>query len=82
MFESMVPVLIVAIVFSFISFSVYMKYQTDRLRLGIGEGSAKIQQENEQLKTQVAALEKRIQVLESIVTRKDFQLESDINALA
>lgn len=82
MFESMVPVLIVAIVFSFISFSVYMKFRTDTLRLGGDEATTAIKEENRELKVRVTGLEKRIQTLESIVTGKEFQLADEIDGLA
>lgn len=78
MSEELVPVLIVAIVFSFVSFSVYIKYRTEQLRSGAGV----LQDENVALKAKTLELEGRIQVLESIVTNKNFRLEEEINSLS
>ena len=72
------PVLIVAIVFSFVSFSVYMKYRTEQLKGGSGQ----LLDENVALKAKALELEGRIQVLESIVTNKNFRLDDEINSLS
>ena len=76
--EGLVPVLIVAIVFSFVSFSVFTKYRTEQLRSGAGQ----LLDENLALKAKTLELEGRIQVLESIVTNKNFSLEEEINSLS
>ncbi len=76
--DGLVPVLIVAIVFSFVSFSVYIKYRTEQLKSGSGQ----LQDENVALKAKTLELEGRIQVLESIVTNKNFRLDEEINSLA
>jgi len=52
MSEELVPVLIVAIVFSFISFSVFIKYRTEQLRSGTGQ----LQDENVALKAKTLEL--------------------------
>ena len=76
--DGLVPVLIVAIVFSFVSFRVYIKYRTEQLKSGSGQ----LQDENVALKAKTLELEGRIQVLESIVTNKNFRLDEEINSLA
>ncbi len=78
----MTAVMIVGIVFSFVAFSVYMKHQTDRLKYGVETGNSELLKENEQLHNQVDELEKRVQILESIVTGKEFGLKNEIDALA
>ncbi len=82
MSEDLVPVLIVAIVFSFVSFSVFMKYRTDQLKSGANAQTLNLQDENIALKAKTLELERRIQVLESIVTNKNFRLDEEINSLA
>lgn len=82
MTETMVPVLIVAIVFSFVSFSVYLKFKTTQMKLGLDQGSAAVKSENEKLKIKIGELEKRVQVVESIVTDEKVRLNNEINALA
>ena len=77
-----VPVLIVAIVFSFISFSVYLKYKTTQMKLGFDEGSPAARRENEKLNAKVKELEKRVQIVELIVTDDKARLQNEINALA
>ena len=76
--DGLVPVLIVAIVFSFVSFSVYIKYRTEQLKSRSGQ----LQDENVALKAKTLELEGRIQVLEYIVTNKNFRLDEEINSLA
>ena len=80
--DDMTPVLIVAIVFAFVSFSVYLKYRTERLRHGVDDLESELQSENQALKDKTAELEKCIQVLESIVTSKEFQLKQEIDSLS
>ena len=80
--DDITPVLIVAIVFAFVSFSVYLKYRTERLRHGVDDLESELQSENQALKNKTMELEKRIQVLESIVTTKDFQLKQEIDSLS
>ena len=77
-----VPVLIVAIVFSFISFSVYLKYKTTQMKLGFDEGSTAARSENGKLNAKVKELEKRVQIVELIVTDDKARLQNEINALA
>ncbi len=76
--DRLMPVWIVAIVFSFLRFSVYIKYRTEQLKSGSGQ----LQDENVALKAKTLELEGRIQVLESIVTNKNFRLEEEINSLS
>ena len=80
--EDVATVLIVAIVFGFISFRVYLKYRTEQLKSGAGQLSSSLQDENVALKAKTLELEGRIQVLESIVTNKNFRLEEEINSLS
>tara|TARA_B110000459_G_C16125546_1_gene279997 strand:- start:148 stop:384 length:237 start_codon:yes stop_codon:yes gene_type:complete len=76
--EGLMPVLIVATVFSFVSFSVYMKYRTEQLKSGSGQ----LLDENVALKAKALELEGRIQVLEPIVTNKNFRLDDETNSLS
>ena len=62
----------------FVRFSVYIKYRTEQLKSGSGQ----LQDENVALKAKTLELEGRIQVLESIVTNKNFRLDEEINSLA
>jgi len=64
--------------FSFVRFSVYIKYRTEQLKSGSGQ----LQNENVALKAKTLELEGRIQVLEFIVTNKNFRLDEEINSLA
>ncbi len=80
--ESMMPVLIVAIVFSFVSFSVYLKYKSAQMKLGFDKVSERVLNENEKLKAKVKELEKRVQVVEAIVTDDKARLHNEINSLA
>lgn len=82
MSEDVAPVLIVAIIFSFISFRAFLKYRSEQLRSGAGELNTSLQDENIVLKAKTLELEGRIQVLESIVTNKNFRLEEEINSLS
>ena len=82
MIDAFIPVMIVAIVFSFVSFSVYIKYRTERLRSGADQIHNSLQDENIALKTKTLELEGRIQVLESIVTNKNFSRDQEINSLS
>ena len=75
-------VLIVAIVFGFISFRVYLKYRTEQLKSGAGSLGTSLQDENVALKAKTQELEGRIQVLESIVTNKNFKLAEEISSLS
>ena len=81
MIDSMVPVLIVAIVFAFVSFSVYMKYKSTQMQLGFDQGSEAARSENEKLRSKIEELEKRVQVVELIVTDDKARLQNEINAL-
>mgnify|MGYP000235839261 CR=1 FL=1 len=81
MLETLMPVLIVAIVFSFVSFSVFLKHRTDLAKYGAADVSSSIVQENQLLKEKVGSLEERIQILESIVTDESTQLKNEINSL-
>ncbi|MFK7863522.1 MAG: hypothetical protein AB8B95_04760 [Pseudohongiellaceae bacterium] len=81
MLQELVPVVIVGIVFSFVSFAVYLKYKTTQLELGFDKDSAAVQQENSKLKAQVNDLEERVRVVESIVTDAKVRLGNEISSL-
>ncbi len=79
--DGFTAVLIVAVVFSFVSFSVYMRYKTQWLKHGVELDKTTLAKENMVLTRRVTELEVRIQVLESIVTGKEFRLKEEIDAL-
>ena len=79
---AMTAVLIVGIVFAFVSFTVYLKYRTERFRHGIDAMESDLQGENQSQRKKTEELEKRIQVLESIVTTRNFQLKEEIDSLS
>lgn len=74
-------VLIVLIVFSFVSFNVWLKHRSTLLKAG-GKTQDLLAAENQALRAKTDALEQRVQVLESIVTDKKFQLGEEISSLA
>lgn len=74
-------VFIVAIVFAFVSFSTWLRYRRKKLEYGMDSIEKNLQEENEMLQSKTAQLEKRVQVLESIVTSKDFNLKEEIDSL-
>ncbi len=80
--EEFTGVIIVAIVFSFIAFSVYMKHKTERFKAGVDDLEVDLSKENQALKERTAALEERVQVLEKIVTGKEYQLKEEIDSLS
>lgn len=82
MSEELVPVLIVAIVFGFVAFSTYMSHKTKQLRLLNERQGSHFEVENEELRTIIEKLEKRVQILESIVTSRDFRLSEEIDSLS
>lgn len=82
MLDELTPVIIVAIVFSFVSFSVFLKYKTTQLKLGVDKGSAAMIEENQRLQAKVNDLEQRVRVIESIVTDEKVRLQDEISALA
>ncbi|MCG8414324.1 MAG: hypothetical protein MI746_08910 [Pseudomonadales bacterium] len=81
MSEGEVAVLIVAIIFAFVSFSTYLSYRSKALRYSVDSMEKSLAEENEKLLSKTSELERRIQVLESIVTSKDFKLSEEIEAL-
>jgi hypothetical protein len=81
MADGFTAVLIVTVVFSFVSFSAYMKYKTERLKHGVEHDQTLLAKENQALISKVGQLEARIQVLESIVTGKEFRLKEEIEGL-
>ncbi|MEX0963193.1 MAG: hypothetical protein WDZ52_04010 [Pseudohongiellaceae bacterium] len=81
MIEEIMPVLIVAIVFAFVSFNVYLRYRSKLLASGVDQLKTSLQDENIALKAKTQELEARIQVLESIVTSKHFALREEIESL-
>jgi cell division protein FtsB len=76
----MEPVIIVFIVFAFVSFNVWLKHKANVLK--VGGGHEALQAENAKLLEKTESLEARVRVLESIVTDKKFQLVEEINSLA
>ena len=80
--NDMTAVFIVAIVFSFVSFNVYLKYRAKRFAGGIDQAQESLKDENIALKAKTLELERRIQVLESIVTSKNFTLGEEIDSLS
>ena len=76
--DEFMPVLIVAIMISFVSFVVYIKYRTEQLKSGAGQ----LRDENIALKVKALEFEGRIQVLKPIVTKKNFRLDGKINSLS
>ena len=55
-----------------------MKYRTEQLKSRSGQ----LLDENVAMKAKALELEGRIQVLESIVTNKNFRLDDEINSLS
>lgn len=82
MTEELVPVLIVAIVFGFVAFSTYMSHKTKQLRLLNERQGSHFEVENEEWRTIIEKLEKRVQTLESIFTSRDFRLSEEIDSLS
>lgn len=80
--EEFTGVIIVAIVFSFVSFSVYMQHKTERVKAGVDDLGIDLSKENQSLKERTEALEERVQVLEKIVTGKDYRLKEEIDSLS
>jgi len=80
--SDLMPVLIVAIVFAFVSFNVYLKFRSKQLSTGADSLQASLRDENISLKAKTMELESRIQVLESIVTSKNFTLRDEIDSLS
>lgn len=80
--SDLMPVLIVAIVFAFVSFNVYLKFRSKQLSTGADSLQASLRDENVSLKAKTIELESRIQVLESIVTSKNFTLRDEIDSLS
>lgn len=74
-------VLIVAIVFAFVSFNVYLNYRSKHLAVSADQLQDSLRDENVALKAKTLELERRIQVLESIVTSKNFSLVEEIDSL-
>ena len=79
----MEPVLIVGIIFGFVSFSAYLlRFRTKQLEHGADTMGSQLHKENEQLRQKAESLEQRVRVLESIVTTKEYALGQEIDALA
>ncbi len=81
MIGDMLPVLIVFIVFGSISFWTWLGHREKLAKYG-GQGKEELVNENRRLRETTAQLEKRVQILESIVTDKKFQLGEEISSLA
>ena len=80
--EDMTAVLIVGIIFAFVSFRSYLGHRNKRLEFELEAAEGSHLEEIQQLQARVNKQEKRIQVLESIVTSKDFKLTEEIDSLA
>lgn len=76
-----VAVFIVAIVFAFVSFSTYLRYRSKQLQYGMDSIEKTLLDENTRLQHKTTELEKRVQVLESIVTARDYGLKEEIDSL-
>ena len=79
--DDLVPVLIVGIIFAFVSYKTYLSHRTKQMELQVELAGGADLEEVENLRARVAGQEKRIQVLESIVTSKDFKLTEEIDSL-
>jgi len=75
------PVVIVLIVFAAISFWVFLGHRTAQIKHASKGLNSTLVQENETLKLKTRELEQRIQVLESIVTDRGFQLSQEISRI-
>jgi len=81
MIDDMQPVIIVFIVFGSISFWTWLGHREKLAKSG-AQGKEELADENRQLRDATALLEKRVQILESIVTDRKFQLGEEISSLA
>lgn len=81
MIDDLLSVIIVFIVFGSISFWTWLGHREKLAKSG-AHASEDLVNENRMLRDKTALLEKRVQVLESIVTDKKFQLDEEISALA
>ncbi len=82
MIDDMTPVLIIGIVFAFVSFNVYLKYRRDSLRHDLNAKDSELHREHALLQEKTEDLEQRVRVLESIVTNRKFQLQQEIDSLS
>jgi hypothetical protein len=69
------------IVFSFVSFCVYLDYKVKAIKAGSKTGDPELAAVNKKLHAKTQDLEERVQVLESIVTDKKFSLKQAIETL-
>jgi len=74
-----VPTLI--IIFGFVSFCVYMDYRVKALKARASSNGTELEAVNKKLEQKTRDLEDRVQVLESIVTDKQYRLEKEIETL-
>mgnify|MGYP000102348185 CR=1 FL=1 len=81
MMDDLIPVIVVFIVFGSISFWTWLGHREKLAKSGAHANDV-LADENQMLRDKTALLEKRVQVLESIVTDKKFQLNEEISALA
>jgi len=80
--EVAMPIVIVFIVFAAISFWVFLGHRTTQIKHANKALNSSVLEENEALKTKTWELEQRIQVLESIVTDRGFQLNQEISRIS
>ena len=69
------------ILFGFISFCVYLDYRVKAIKAGSKSGDSELAKANTKLEAKAQDLEERVQVLESIVTDKKYQLKEKIDTL-
>ncbi|HCG8545981.1 TPA: nitrite reductase [Vibrio parahaemolyticus] len=83
--ESIVDVLVVAIVFGAIFgggiVKLILNHRKEVRALEISERNTMSQEEQESLKKQIGELKRRVEVLERIVTDSKYQLEKEIASL-
>jgi hypothetical protein len=74
-----VPIL--AIIFGFVAFCVYMDYRVKLVKARASSNGDELEAINRRLEEKTSSLEKRIRVLESIVTDKQHRLREEIESL-
>ncbi|MCB1669915.1 MAG: hypothetical protein R3F41_11570 [Gammaproteobacteria bacterium] len=72
---------LLALIFGFVAFCVYMDYRVKVLKVRAGSNSTELQAVNEKLESKTRELEERVRVLESIVTDRRHRLQEEIDTL-
>ena len=70
-----------ALIFIFCGFCVYMDYRVKALKARASSNGTELEAVNKKLEQKTRDLEARVQVLESIVTDKQYRLEKEIETL-